>query len=69
MNLRQGSLRLFITLVALWLVYWTFAFVLSGSNESTALPGLNQLPVSVDIALAIGAVLGVWWTVVGFRSG
>jgi hypothetical protein len=70
MNLRQGSLRLLITLVALLFVYWSSAFVfVSASNTSTALPGLKQLPVVVDIALACGAVLGVWWTVLGFRSG
>jgi hypothetical protein len=66
MNLRQGGIRLLISLTALWLVYWSFAFVFR-TPQSIALPGIAQLPPPVAVSLVGGAILALWWTVSGFR--
>ena len=68
MKLQRGFQRFGMSLVALWEVFWTFAYVLPAhpfENATVSGPVFNW---TTDIALIIAAVLAVPWIVSGFRS-
>jgi hypothetical protein len=65
-NLRRGLLRLAVGLTVLWLVFWTFAYVLRPVASEDA-PPLPAFSARTDIAVAIVGVLGLPWVVAGFR--
>lgn len=69
-SLRRGFLRLGISLVVLWLVFWTFAYVLN--PQSSIKPGpatfaIRVMAWGVSGPCLLGAVILGIWTVVGFR--
>ncbi len=66
-NLRRGFLRLAIGVAVLWLVFWTFAYVLKPRVSENA-PPLPALSLTTEIAVAFTAVLGLPWVVAGFRQ-
>jgi hypothetical protein len=71
MSLRRGFLRLGISLVVLWLVFWTFAYVLNPSSSIKPGPATFAIRVMAwsvsGPCLIVAVILGVW-TAVGFRS-
>jgi hypothetical protein len=66
-NLRRGLLRLAVGLTVLWLVFWTFAYVLKpvASEDAPPLPAFSP---RTDIAVATVGLLGLPWLVAGFRQ-
>lgn len=70
MSLRRGFLRLGISLVVLWLVFWTFAYVLDPQSSIKLGPATFALRVMawrVFGPCLIGTVILGIWTVAGFR--
>ena len=66
LNCHRGLRRLALGLVALWFVFWTFAYVLfSRAAENQAVPPAFSL--STDLALAASVLLLAPWIVLGFR--
>jgi hypothetical protein len=65
-NLGRGFLRLGIGLTVLWLVFWTFAYVLRPLASEDA-PPLPALSFSTAISVIAVAVLVLPWVVAGFR--
>jgi len=64
---RRGLGRFAIGLTALWLVFWTCAYVI-GAPVSENTPSQPQaLTLTTGIVLIIVAVLGLPWVVSGFR--
>jgi hypothetical protein len=58
--------RLAIGLTVLWLVFWTFAYVLRPVVSEDA-PRLPAFSPRTDIALGAAAVFVLPWVVAGFR--
>ncbi|MGH7094643.1 MAG: hypothetical protein ACREFB_14050 [Stellaceae bacterium] len=67
MNLRRGTQRLVITLVALWNVYWTFTYTLV-SPASEATPPPPSLSLSTACVLLAAVILAAPWVIAGFRA-
>lgn len=67
-NLRRGMLRLGLCLAALWLVFWTCAYVLRPRVSENGPPPPPALSPSTDLALIAVAVVAVPWVVSGFRD-
>ena len=71
MSLRLGFRRMGISLVVLWLVFWTFAYVLN--PQSPIKPGPATFAIRVMAwgvsgpSLIAAVILGVW-TAMGFRT-
>jgi hypothetical protein len=65
-NLRCGLPRLAIWLTVLWLVFWTFAYVLRPVASEDA-PPLPAFSASTAIAVGAASVLGLPWVIAGFR--
>ena len=68
MSFRRGFVRLGIGLFALWLVFWTCAYILrpQASENAQSLPPALTLPT--DLILIAAVILGLPWVVSGFRS-
>jgi hypothetical protein len=65
--IRRGLVRLAMGLAALWLVFWTFAYVI-GAPVSENIPAQSPaLTLTTGIVLIAVAVLGLPWVVSGFR--
>ena len=68
MKLERGFLRLGISLATLWFVFWTFAYVMRPhASDNTPAPH-PVLPLTAQLVLIGGAILGVPWIAGGFRS-
>jgi hypothetical protein len=69
-SLRRGFLRLGITLVVLWLVFWTAAYVLQPYSSVTPEPASYAIRVTawgvMGPCLVVAVILGVW-AAAGFR--
>jgi hypothetical protein len=65
-NLRRGLLRLAVGLTGLWLVFWTFAYVMRPVVSENA-PPLPAFSAKTDIAVGAAGFLGLPWVVAGFR--
>ena len=66
-NLRRGFFRLGLGLAALWLVFWTFAYVISPhkyENEPITGPAYSW---TMGIALLATAIVAAPWIVSGLR--
>ncbi|HJU16905.1 MAG TPA: hypothetical protein VJ770_10590 [Stellaceae bacterium] len=70
MKLRQGFLRLGISLAGLWFGFWTCAYVIKPQlSENSPGPIAPTLSLTAEIALIAVAVFSLWWIVSGIRSG
>lgn len=68
-NLRRGCLRLGMVLAMLWLVYWSFAYIMRPQpSENLPSPPGPELSATAIIVLTAAAILGLWWIVSGMRS-
>lgn len=70
MSLRRGFLRLVVSLVALWMVFWTVTYVLHPYSTLTAEPASFEIRVTawgvMGPCLVAALILGIW-TATGFR--
>jgi|GEM_PF-1464499 hypothetical protein len=66
MNLRRGWSRLGISLTVLWLVFWTFAYVLRPRASENG-PPLPAFSTGTEIAVVIAGLVAVPWVIAGFR--
>jgi hypothetical protein len=67
-KIRQGLTRLGLCSAALWLVFWTFAYVMKQpASETLPLAG-PTFSLTMVLALLAVAMIGVPWVVLGFRS-
>jgi hypothetical protein len=66
-DLRRGVLRLGIGLAVLWIVFWTFAYVMRPLSSENG-PPLPALAPTTDISLILVVVLGLPWVLRGFRT-
>lgn len=65
---RRGLARLAVGLTALWLVFWTCAYVI-GAPVSENMPSQSPaLTLTTGIILVAVAVLGLPWIISGFRQ-
>ncbi|HEV2098068.1 MAG TPA: hypothetical protein VGR45_03985 [Stellaceae bacterium] len=67
-SIRRGFIRLGLGLFALWLLFWTCAYILKpqASENAQSLPPALTLPT--DLILIAAVILGLPWVVSGFRS-
>ena len=67
LNCRTGFLRLGVSLMLLWFVFWTFAYVLKPRSAENS-PSPPAFSLSSDLALLATVMLVVPWIVGGFRA-
>ena len=70
-NLRRGFLRLGIGSATVWIVFWTFAYVIGSHTSLTPQPASFVIRVtawSVLVPCLIAAVVLGGWAAAGFRS-
>ena len=69
-SLRRGFLRIVISLIVLWLVFWTFTYVLQPFSTLVTQPASYEIRVTawrvMGPCLVAALILGVW-TAMGFR--
>jgi hypothetical protein len=66
-ELRRGFIRLGIGLTALWLVFWTCAYVINPPLSENMPSQPPALTLTTGIILLAVAILGMPWIVSGFR--
>jgi hypothetical protein len=69
-SLRRGFLRIGISLVVLWLVFWTVTYVLHPYSSVTPEPASYAIRVtawSVMDPCLVAAIILVGWAAAGFR--
>jgi hypothetical protein len=64
---RRGLVRLATGLTALWLVFWTCAYVIGAPVSENTPSHPPALTLTTGIVLIAVAVLGLPWVVSGFR--
>lgn len=64
---RRGLVRLAIGLTALWLVFWTCAYVIGAAVSENTPSQAPALTLSTGIVLIAVAALGLPWVFSGFR--
>ena len=73
MNLRRGLLRLGVSAMPVWFVFWTNAYVLNPPNSHSAASAIAFSSRIADwrvlLPCLVVALLVAGWTVAGFRSG
>jgi len=67
-SLRRGFIRVGLGLAALWLVFWTCAYVIGAPQFENATAPAPSLSLTMDIVLTGSAILILMWIVSGFRS-
>jgi hypothetical protein len=67
LSLRRGFTRLGMSLVGLWLVFWTFAYVLKPVASENA-PPLPTLTLSANLVLIAVAILFLRWIISRFHA-
>ena len=65
--IRRGLVRVAIGLAALWLVFWTCAYVVAAPVSENTSSEPSALTLTTGIVLIAVAVLGLPWVVSGFR--
>jgi hypothetical protein len=67
-TIRLGLTRLGLCSAALWLVFWTFAYVMKPLSSENAPPTGPAFSLTMAFALLAVILLAVPWVVSGFRS-
>jgi hypothetical protein len=70
MSVRRGFLRLAISLAALWLVFWNFAYVMGRHSSLSPEPATFVLRISawnVVVPCLVTTLLLGTWVAFGFR--